>query len=631
MKKRGEKCLYYAIIFILALQTLSAAHYMVGVVNDALDGTSANGYEVVLWNPANGIDDNLTDIIGPSGNSGANNTYMIDCELLNTPCTIGDEIRVKVLNNGSDYITDYVNATVTGAGFDIMPNLTLNSPPNVTLDFPVNYANLSSSETNFSCTANDLDGNLANVTLYGNWSGGWHANETKQASGDSSNVNFTKILTEGIYTWGCLATDSLGISKFSTENFTLTIDLTPPTISSVEFNATKDVCEDTSYVRVNCTTSDALTSIDSVIIESIAPNKSRTNYTAQLLTGNTYYTDIPLNDVGIWSFNCISNDSAGNTVNKTSTEMEVHSNLPDLTINYSDIVFSNTDPLENEGVIIYATINNNGCSDANNFLVGFFENDPDLPGSIQINGNKTLSVSNLSNATANVTWNAKIGFTNIFVYADINNAISEYNESNNKNNNTITVGAWQEFYGNVSIDKILSDEGKRNLTAWFNESSISGNIFIADTESNVDWLSLQAIGRNTTDGKTSNDFSEIDALLNMTSFNDSVSNIFTTDGNTPIATDSFFIYKNTIYNVPIINSTNNTNFITGILWDTSDDASSDGEYSQADKEDLVFVSKVNKNAQGKYGIYDYEMRIPVRLREYYTTDSSDVYIYFDLN
>ena len=129
--------IFILIMFIFNLQTISAAHYMVGVVNDALDGTSANGYEVVLWNPANGIDDNLTDIIGPSGNSGANNTYMIDCELLNTPCTIGDEIRVKVLNNGSDYITDYVNATVTGAGFDIMPNLTLNSPPvplNITLD-----------------------------------------------------------------------------------------------------------------------------------------------------------------------------------------------------------------------------------------------------------------------------------------------------------------------------------------------------------------------------------------------------------------------------------------------------------------------------------------------------------------
>ncbi len=626
--KIGKLAIFLISLIILIFPLVSAAHYIVGYVNDALDGTSANGYEVVLWNPANGIDDNLTDIIGPAGNSGTDNTYFIDCELLNTPCAVGDEIRVRVLNNGSNYITGFVNITVTGAGYDTMPNLTLNSPPNATLDSPINYANLSNSEVNFSCTANDLDGNLANVTLYGNWSGGWHANETLTASGSSDTINFSKTLAEGVYEWNCLATDNLSISGFAEQNFTFTLDLTPPNISSIYLNATGNVCGTSDYVRVNCTATDSLSGIGSVLIEAIKPSGAL-NYTAQLLSGDTYYADILLDEIGTWNFNCIANDSANNIANKSALEsIEVYSSLADLSISSGNITFSNTNPLENQEVIINATIFNNGCGDANNFLVGFYEDDPDSGGR-QINGNKTASVPGLGNSTVNVTWNAKIGTTNVFVSVDLNNSITEENESNNKANNSINVTAWQDFYGNITIDKLLADQNRKNLSVWSNESSLTGNIFITDTESNIDWFSLQAIGKNASGGNTANDFSDIDSILNMNNFSDSVSNTFTSDGNTPVKTDDFFIYKNTISSVPISNSTNNTNFITGILWDMSDD--SNGEYDQADKEDLVFVTKINRGTSGAYGIYDYEISIPVRLREYNPADTNNIFIYFDLN
>ena len=57
----------------LAMPIVSAAHYVVGIVNDAGDGTGANGRSIVLWNPTIGIGDNQTDIIGISGNSGIDN------------------------------------------------------------------------------------------------------------------------------------------------------------------------------------------------------------------------------------------------------------------------------------------------------------------------------------------------------------------------------------------------------------------------------------------------------------------------------------------------------------------------------------------------------------------------------
>ncbi|MFH1290667.1 MAG: CARDB domain-containing protein [Nanoarchaeota archaeon] len=617
------------VLIVLALPLTSAAHYIVGEVSDALDETAANDHDVVLWNPSNGIDDNLTDIIGPNGNSGVDNLYFIDCELLDSSCSVGDEIRVKVTNNGDDYITGYVNITVTGAGFDTMPDLTLNSPPNITLDSPENYGNRTA-PVNFNCTANDLDSNLANVTLYGNWSNGWHANETLAATGSSDTITFTKNISDGTYIWSCLIKDNLSISRFAEQNYTLTVDSTPPEITSIELNLSGDLCGLENYVRVNCTATDSSMGIDTVQIQASKPSGS-TYHLAQVLAGDTYYVDILLNETGTWSFNCIANDTLNNTANLTATEtLRVRSVLADLIISSSDIVFSNLNPIENALVMINATIYNEGCGDANNFLIGFYENDPDSGGT-QINGNQTLSLSSGQNNTINVTWSAEIGHNNIFVYADFNNSINETNETNNKANNSIDVGAWQDFYGNVTIDKILGDANVRNLSAWINETSLSGNIFIADTESNIDWQSLQAIGRNTSNDATSNDFTEIDSFLNMSSFVDSVSDTFTTDGSTPLTLENFLVHQQTIQNVPIVNSTNNTNFITGILWDTSD--SSDDEYGDgaSDKEDLVFAAKVNKATEGAYGIYDYEITIPVRLREYDSTDTNNVYIYFDLN
>jgi hypothetical protein len=120
------------LLFICTLPLASAAHFIVGTVNNALDGQDSNGKEVVLWNPSRGITDNVTDLIGVGGNSGAENIYLIDCEMLNTPCRVNDEVRLKVLNEGDGYISYEVNLSVTGAGYDVAPNITLNSKPSIT-------------------------------------------------------------------------------------------------------------------------------------------------------------------------------------------------------------------------------------------------------------------------------------------------------------------------------------------------------------------------------------------------------------------------------------------------------------------------------------------------------------------
>ena len=121
----------FLFLTLIAIPFISAAHYIIGIVNDARDGTFANGYTILLWNPANGIDDNQTDIIGPSGNSGVDNIYMIDCEMLDNSCEIDDVLYLKVLNNGDNHFSQNISIAVSGAGYDIAPNITLSSILNI--------------------------------------------------------------------------------------------------------------------------------------------------------------------------------------------------------------------------------------------------------------------------------------------------------------------------------------------------------------------------------------------------------------------------------------------------------------------------------------------------------------------
>ncbi len=128
------KIVYFLALILVFAGIAVAAHFMVGEAVQAADGTDPDGYTVLIYRAGN-VSDNVTDIIGVGGNSGTDNLFMGDCELFITPCDIGNNITAQIQNNGSGYASDPVNATVTGAGFDVFPNLTLkkvNIAPNIT-------------------------------------------------------------------------------------------------------------------------------------------------------------------------------------------------------------------------------------------------------------------------------------------------------------------------------------------------------------------------------------------------------------------------------------------------------------------------------------------------------------------
>ncbi len=296
---------------------------------------------------------------------------------------------------------------------------------------------------------------------------------------------------------------------------------------------------------------------------------------------------------------------------KAKVENITIESLADLFINETLISFSDNSPQENVTLWINATIFNLGNRNASNVTVQFCVDNTSAEN--QLNGNFLLNISPFSNETATVNWTTVTGTHEIIVLVDPENATLEFNETNNNASRNITIIAWQIYYGNLTGDILLSDAINTSTLRW--NSTKGGNIFVVETGSDITWASLLAIGRNTTQGLQFEDFAEMDFLLNMSLYNDSVNQTYT-GASSPKELASYFIYGINISNVSVVNTTSNSAFQTGILWDSSDDTSGNATFDTGDREELVFITTISRNTAGQYGTYDYEIRVPATLRQY---------------
>ena len=300
----------------------------------------------------------------------------------------------------------------------------------------------------------------------------------------------------------------------------------------------------------------------------------------------------------------------------------------DLQVSSSNLTFSNPAPIEREMILINATFSNAGNQNASNVLVIFFDDTVPI-------GNATVSVPAFSSVTVAQVWEAEIGPNNISIMVDPSNAFLETNESNNNATKKISISAYHTYFGKARAITALGI----GFDSLFETENAGCNLLVADTDSAVDFSSLQAIGRRESGIPALNDFIDLDTVLNMTNFEDSISTEWTRFGNVPLPAFKFFprettslvVFAETIAKIPIINSTNTTAFRTGILWDTSDNTQVfNRQFDLGDREDLIFVANINQSAAGKYGVYDYEITIPALLRDY-KQGSSTVDFYLDMD
>ena len=84
----------------------------------------------------------------------------------------------------------------------------------------------------FNFTVETNADSISNCSLYGNWTTGWHLNETITSPSESTDTNFEPVnLSEGNYYWNIECTDNLDNSGFALNNNTYIVDLTDPVIN----------------------------------------------------------------------------------------------------------------------------------------------------------------------------------------------------------------------------------------------------------------------------------------------------------------------------------------------------------------------------------------------------------------
>ncbi|MEM4555144.1 MAG: right-handed parallel beta-helix repeat-containing protein, partial [Candidatus Anstonellaceae archaeon] len=184
---------------------------------------------------------------------------------------------------------------------------------------------------------------------------------------------------------------------------------------------------------------------------------------------------------------------------------------------------------------------------------------------------------------------------------------------------------WHRFFGNISGQIMI---GSSNVSPYvYTWKTEPLNVYIADYDSTISWSSLQAIGRNITNGSVQGDFIELDLALGTSSFPDNITRIYSVDGSIPKETQNLTVYGREIAFVPVANSTIvPTSFKTGILWDTSNGGT---RFNSSLKQTIVWVVRANASTQDAYGTYDFLIQIPYTLAMYNGTNNL-VAIYAEL-
>ncbi len=314
-----------------------------------------------------------------------------------------------------------------------------------------------------------------------------------------------------------------------------------------------------------------------------------------------------------WSVNCT--DEALLRGNSTNFSIEI--SVPEFQIFTENITFFPPSPVQNQTVIVNASILNSGTN-ATNVVVQIIQNDT-VYSSLR---NLTLPffLGN-SRIIVNASFVAHVGSNNIFVRVDPNNIFEESEESDNYANNSFFISAWQIYHGNTTGRLELSTTLNVTILNW---KTTMRNIFFSETGAQFSWTQLHPLGLDLTNATRLDDFLQADIALNTSDYLDSLNLSYTNNGQVR-QNATFFFFNRTFVGVPALNTTNSSIFQTAALWDAGDGGTEfDGS------QDLLFVTRVNLSAKGFYGTYDYEIRVPPGLKDFRNPAFDTITIYVEL-
>lgn len=573
-----------------------------------------------------------------------------------TTVSDGTNYLIRVLANN----TYFTGSDDSNAVFTID-----NEPPVITLQVPYQpYTVYSSVATNvtFNCSATD-DVWLYNISFHitNSTNQSMSLNSTANISGTSNASNWTLLLQPGNYTWTCSGSDRANNSAWAAENRTITFNtsaalavyFTMPTpannsnvtIYGIVLNFTSTSSMSTgNYIQIDgvnysCTQSAdnlscayALTYPQHIFNHTYSvigfANVSGTYYPTNEIRVFNYYgcgivnsTGTLISSVSITGSTCFTVNSSSVALNCAGYSVTGDGTVGTYGINITGYNQTNVSDCQvtgfNTGIYLNSSANSTlGNNTAYNNTNGF---------SVYGSANTTLSSNNATNNTAGglilgggadstVLSSNYLCFNN---RNDLNNSgnansgsmdrcdyFQGWNETGYQGCTFTCSRTWHRFFGNASGQLLLSpkSDGTEIFYRWVWDGQ-KGKVYAINDNAAISWPSLIALGRNTSIQPSSNDFTELDSKLGSGSAYDSIANLYGSDGSNPLDTRNITMHTNTVYYVPVANSSLQSAFKTGIAWDSSQ--STNSEFDATDNEDVVFVAEINGTAP-----YQYDIRVP---------------------
>ncbi|MEM2873973.1 MAG: PGF-pre-PGF domain-containing protein [Candidatus Nanoarchaeia archaeon] len=212
----------------------------------------------------------------------------------------------------------------------------LDTPPTVTLSYPPdNYYNDTSQYVDLTFNASVTDDYaLVNCSLWHNYTGTWHNNQTQTVTGTSNVTNFTlNDLTNKTFIWNIECYDNASQSAFAAANRTVILNWTPPNqapqitlnqpANNTQFNDTQDINFNFTAIDDQNTTLSCSIYLDD--------NLNQTNNSVQ----NNTLTNFLIQGIGYgshnWSINCT--DGELNNISETRFFSIADTIAPFITIN----------------------------------------------------------------------------------------------------------------------------------------------------------------------------------------------------------------------------------------------------------------------------------------------------------
>ena len=456
-------------------------------------------------------------------------------------------------------------------------------------------ADVSSTSTysidNVKANLTDAGGNTETFQDMNAYPGGYYYTET--LVNETSNIGDWNVTVEANNTYGATSRNSSGLEV---------LEKKPP-----EWRNLSQQKKDVDTGNVNVLTAEGF---DNFLLENatLSTNESGSwdNKTENYSSSKTLGTS------SIWSETSFtwSNSSVNNTVvswriwysdsqgQYTPTDTQSFSvNGKDL--NVTELYLNTSNLVQGKKVKLISNITNVGSGKINSGEINITLET--YNGSWMLTDTEKVSrqIQEDSSITVNFTWTVKPGPYRFTVQADPSGTLNELNETNNQKTLNRNVSSYTVVYGGNSAEIRLGGSGSRFVSWKADHRNMS--LFLADKDMKLSTNDLKPLN-------SSGDLGEADDALNLTGHHDSLSKLYDEDDDQqPDNTRCWTVSAQKLCDIPVTNSTESSDFKTGLLYNSENNNQYDG--SQA----IVLTTPVNNSATGKFGTYDYEVKIPFAL------------------